>query len=106
MIVTTTNKVEGHNILEYRGIVFGEVVEGVAFYKDLGSGIRDIFGGRSQGYENQLTQSRAVALRELQDNAAAIGANAVVGVSFDYEILGEANGMLMVNAMGTAVVID
>ncbi len=106
MIITTTPSIEGHTILEYRGIVFGEVVEGVSFFKDLGSSIRDVFGGRSAGYENQLNKSRQEALRELEANAVALGANAVVGLDFDYEVLGEANGMLMVNATGTAVLID
>ena len=106
MIVTTTNTIEGHTILEYRGIVFGEVVEGVSFLKDFGSGIRDVFGGRSATYENQLNKSRSEALQELQQNAIALGANAVIGVDFDYEVLGESNGMLMVNATGTAVLID
>ncbi len=106
MIVTTTPTIEGHSVLEYRGIVFGEVVEGVSFLKDIGSGIRDVFGGRSAGYERQLNKSRAAALEELKQNAINLGANAVVGVDFDYEILGEGNGMLMVNVTGTAVLID
>ncbi len=89
MICTTTNTIEGHNIIDYRGIVFGEVVEGVSFFRDIGSSIRDVFGGRSAGYENQLNLSRTEALRELQENARAMGANAVVGLSFDYEILGD-----------------
>lgn len=106
MIVTTTNTVEGRGIVEYKGIVFGEVITGINMFKDMGAGLRNIFGGRSQGYENELAQARNNALRELQERAAALGANAVVGVDVDYEILGADNGMLMVSASGTAVVVQ
>ncbi len=106
MIVTTTNTIEGRKIVEYRGIVFGEVITGINMFKDMGAGLRNIFGGRSQGYEDELSQARSNALRELQERAAAQGANAVVGVDVDYEILGADNGMLMVSASGTAVVVQ
>lgn len=106
MIVTTTNTVEGRGIVEYKGIVFGEVITGINMFKDMGAGLRNIFGGRSQGYEDELAQARNNALRELQERAAALGANAVVGVDVDYEILGADNGMLMVSASGTAVVVQ
>ena len=106
MIVTTTPQIEGHSIREYRGIVFGEVVSGVDFLKDIGAGFRNFFGGRSAGYEEELQQAREEALKELSQRAAALGANAVVGVDVDYEILGSGNNMMMVSASGTAVIVD
>lgn len=103
MIVTTTPSVEGKTIIEHKGIVFGEVITGVNFVKDIGAGLRDIFGGRSEGYESELVQARQQTLQELINNAEKIGANAVVGIDFDYEVLGST--MLMVTAAGTAVVV-
>ena len=106
MIVTTTNTIEGRHILDYKGIVFGEVITGVNLFKDIGAGLRNIFGGRSQGYEEELLNARTQALAELEQRAAQMGANAVVGVDVDYEVLGADNGMMMVSVTGTAVVID
>ena len=106
MIVTTTNNIEGHSIREYCGIVFGEVITGVNMFRDIGAGLRDIFGGRSQGYEEELQNARNEALREMCQRAENIGANAVVGVDIDYEVIGANNGMMMVSASGTAVVTD
>lgn len=103
MIVTTTQTVEGRQIAEYKGIVFGEVVSGVNFVKDLFSGITDIFGGRSSTYENELQEAREKAIDEMCKRAERLGANAVVGVDVDYEVLGKENGMLMVSVSGTAV---
>ena len=105
MIVTTTPSVEGYRITGYYGIVFGEVITGINFLRDFGAGIRNIVGGRSEGYEQELTQARSEALAELEQRAAALGAHAVVGVDIDYEVLGADNGMLMVTASGTAVQI-
>lgn len=105
MIITTTTAIEGKEIVEYNGIVFGEVVSGVNFLKDLGAGLRNFFGGRSQGYENELLEARENALREMEERARSIGADAVVGVKMDYETLGAENGMLMVTCSGTAVVL-
>ena len=104
MIVTTTPTVEGKRIVEYRGIVFGEVISGVNFIKDFTAGLSNFFGGRSATYEEALMRARVEALNELQQRAAAAGANAVVGVDVDYEVLGANNGMLMVTVSGTAVV--
>lgn len=104
MIVTTTPSVEGRKIVEYKGIVFGEVVSGVNFIRDFAAGLTNFFGGRSGSYEEELMQARHEALREMESRAAAMGANAVVGVDVDYEVLGQGN-MLMVTASGTAVVI-
>ena len=106
MIVTTTQNVDGYRINGYYGIVFGEVITGVNFLRDFGAGIRNIVGGRSAGYENELAQARTDALRELEQRAATMGAHAVVGVDIDYEVLGETSNMLMVTASGTAVTLE
>lgn len=103
MIVTTTPTVESRQIAEYKGIVFGEVVSGVNFVKDMFSSITDIFGGRSSTYENELQEAREKAIEEMRERAAKRGADAVVGVDVDYEVLSKENGMLMVSVSGTAV---
>ena len=103
MILTTTPSVEGRTIADYKGIVFGEVISGVNFLKDFASSIRDIIGGRSNTYEKELVSAREKALNELSQRAAQMGADAVVGIDIDYEVLGQGNGMLMVTASGTAV---
>lgn len=106
MIITTTNKVEGQSIVEYKGIVFGEVVAGVNVLKDIAASFRNTFGGRSKSYEDELTQARQEVLFEMQERAQALGANAVVGVKVDYEALGTNGNMLMVTCSGTAVVVE
>ncbi len=106
MIITTTNCVEGKKILEYYGIVFGEVVSGVNFVHDFAASITDFFGGRSNSYEDELIRAREAALEEMARRAQSLGANAVVGVDLDYEVLGQSNGMLMVTASGTAVYVE
>lgn len=106
MILTTTPTIEGHVIREYRGIVFGEVISGVNFLRDFAAGIRDIVGGRSSTYEDELIQARQKAMEELARRAQCLGANAVVGIDIDYEVLGQNNGMLMVTASGTAVIAE
>ena len=103
MIITTTPSVEGKKIVEYKGIVFGEVISGVNMVKDMMAGLTNIFGGRSNTYETELINARQNALREMEERAAQLGANAVVGVDIDYGVLGADNGMLMVTASGTAV---
>ena len=105
MIITTTPTVEGRQIVEYHGVVFGEVITGINFVKDFFAGIRNIVGGRSNSYEEELNNARTNAMRELENRAQRLGANAVVGVDIDYEVLGTNNGMLMVTASGTAVTI-
>lgn len=105
MIVTTTNHIEGKTVQEYKGIVFGEVISGVNVMKDLAAGMRNFFGGRSATYEQELMSARDAALAEMEKRAAERGANAVIGVDIDYEVLGADNGMLMVTASGTAVVV-
>ncbi|BBL26476.1 MULTISPECIES: heavy metal-binding domain-containing protein [Comamonas] len=106
MIVTTTPSIEGQSITRYCGVVAGEAILGANMFKDMFAGIRDLVGGRSATYERELQKAREIALRELQERAAALGANAVVGVDLDYEVLGQGNGMLMVSASGTAVVVQ
>lgn len=106
MITTTTPTVEGRRITEYRGIVFGEVVSGVNFVKDIAASFRNFFGGRSGSYEDELIVARQNAIAEMEQRAAQLGANAVVGVDIDYEVLGADNGMLMVTASGTAVIVE
>lgn len=106
MIVTTTQEVEGYRITGYYGIVFGEVITGVNFLRDIGAGIRNLIGGRSAGYENELLEARGQALREMEERAAQMGAHAVIGVDLDYEVLGADGSMLMVTASGTAVTLE
>lgn len=106
MITTTTPSVEGKRIIEYKGIVFGEVVSGVNFIRDIAASFSNFFGGRSGSYEDELIQARQNALREMEQRAMSLGANAVVGVDIDYEVLGADNGMLMVTASGTAVLVE
>lgn len=103
MILSTTPSIEGHSISEYKGVVFGEVVSGVNFFRDFKASIRNIIGGRSGSYEDELIKARTQALNEMSERAAQLGADAVVGIDIDYEVLGENGGMLMVTASGTAV---
>jgi uncharacterized protein YbjQ (UPF0145 family) len=103
MIVTTTPTIEGRRIKEYLGVVTGEAVLGANLFRDFFAGIRDIVGGRSGAYEKELKKARRIAFEELEAAADKLGANAVVGVDIDYEVLGKENGMLMVTVSGTAV---
>ena len=103
MILTTTPTIEGRTIREYKGVVFGEVISGVNFLRGFAATIRNIVGGRSGSYEEELVSARNQAMDELTNRAARLGADAVVGIDIDYEVLGENNGMLMVTASGTAV---
>lgn len=106
MIVTTTMSIEGKKITDYKGIVFGEVISGVNVLKDFAAGLSNFFGGRSSTYEDELLKAREAALEEMEQRAAEKGANAVIGVDVDYEVLGADNGMLMVTVSGTAVVAE
>jgi uncharacterized protein YbjQ (UPF0145 family) len=107
MIVTTTGSVEGKRIKSYKGLVFGEVVAGVNFLKDFAAGLSNFFGGRSGSYEEELIQARGSSVDEMCRRAQSMGANAVVGVKVDYEVVGSGNSnMLMVIASGTAVELD
>lgn len=107
MIITTTSNIEGKKIVDYRGIVVGEAVMGANIFKDLFASIRDIVGGRSGSYEDELTKARQIAFQELSQEAYNMGANAVIGVDIDYETVGDKGSMLMVSVNGTAVkVVD
>ncbi len=106
MIITTTPSIEGKTIREYKGIVVGEVISGVDFLKDIAASFSNFFGGRSQSYEGELIQARENAIREMEQRAYSMGANAIVGVDIDYEVLGQGNNMLMVTVSGTAVVVE
>ena len=105
MILSTTPTIEGHQILEYKGIVTGETIIGANFMKDLFAGIRDIIGGRSNSYEKVLRKAKDTAMAEMEERASAVGGNAIVGIDIDYETVGQSGSMLMVAVSGTAVVI-
>ncbi|MCO6057604.1 heavy metal-binding domain-containing protein [Pseudomonas sp. MOB-449] len=105
MILSTTPTLEGRAIREYRGIVVGEAILGANVFRDLFAGIRDIIGGRSGAYEKELAKAREIAFEELSERAEKLGANAVVGIDIDYEVVGQNGSMLMVSISGTAVVI-
>jgi uncharacterized protein YbjQ (UPF0145 family) len=104
MLATTTNTIEGHKIREYRGIVAGEAILGANVFRDFFASIRDIVGGRAGAYEKVLKDARDTAMAEMMEEAQALGANAVVGVDIDYETIRD--GMLMVTAAGTAVIVE
>ena len=106
MLVTTTPTIEGGRITRYYGIVSGETIIGANIFRDFFASIRDIVGGRSSSYEQVLREAKATALKELQDEAAALGANAVIGIDLDYETVGGNGSMLMVTASGTAVYLE
>lgn len=103
MIITTTPSVEGRNVTQYLGVVTGEVIVGANIFKDLFASIRDIVGGRSGAYEGALRDARRQAFGELSAEATDLGADAVVGVDIDYEVIGQSGSMLMVSISGTAV---
>lgn len=103
MILTTTNTIETHQIKEYLGIVTGETIIGANIFKDFFAGIRNVVGGRSGSYEGVLREAKDTAIKEMQEQAQRLGANAVIGIDLDYETVGANGGMLMVTASGTAV---
>ncbi|MDX2150981.1 MAG: heavy metal-binding domain-containing protein [Bryobacteraceae bacterium] len=103
MLVLTTHSIEGKTISQYFGLVSGEAILGANIFRDFFAGIRDIVGGRSAAYEKELRAAKDIALQEMVQQAAQLGANAVIGVDLDYETIGEHGSMLMVSASGTAV---
>ena len=105
MLLTTTPTIEGSPIKEYKGLVTGETIIGANYIKDFKASITDIFGGRSGAYERTLQEAKDTALREMEERARKLGANAVVGIDLDYETIGQSSSMLMVSCSGTAVVI-
>ena len=108
MLIVTTESVEGKRITKHLGLVSGEAILGANIFRDFFAGITDIVGGRSAAYETELRKAKDIALREMADQASALGGNAVVAVDLDYETIsvGRGGGMLMVSASGTAVVIQ
>ena len=103
MLLTTTNSIEGHQVKEYLGLVSGETIIGANLFKDIFASITDIVGGRSGSYERVLKEAKEEALREMEEKARYMGANAVIGIDLDYETIGANSSMLMVSASGTAV---
>lgn len=106
MILTTTPSIEGQKIVNYKGVITSEAIMGANIVRDFFAGITDIIGGRSGVYEEKLQEAREVCLRELEYRASRLGANAVVGIDLDYEVVGQGGSMLMVSASGTAVVVE
>ena len=106
MLITTTSSIEGKKIKEYRGIVFGEVINGINFIANFKAGIANVLGGRAETYEEELINTRADAISEMVKRAEKIGANAIIGVKIDYEPMGNESSMLMVVASGTAVIVE
>lgn len=106
MLVTTTSIIEGARITRYFGIVSGETIIGANVFRDFFASIRDVVGGRSGSYEEVLREAKDIALREMQEQARRLGANAVIGVDLDYETVGSSGSMLMVTACGTAVTVE
>ena len=104
MLLTTTSLIEGRHVTRYLGIVTGEAIIGANIFRDMFATVRDVVGGRSATYEKGLAEAREVAMREMQERAQELGANAIIGIDLDYEVLGQNNGMLMVSVSGTAVV--
>ena len=104
ILLSTTSMIEGRPVTKYLGIVTGEAIIGANIFRDMFASVRDIVGGRSATYEKGLAEARNVALEEMSQKAIVLGANAVIAVDIDYEVLGQNNGMLMVSASGTAVV--
>ncbi|MEC8453650.1 MAG: heavy metal-binding domain-containing protein [Pseudomonadota bacterium] len=103
MIRTTTNTLEGREIEEYLGVVIGEAILGANIFKDLFGAVRDIVGGRAGAYEDELGKARDIAFQEMEQEAVSLGANAVIGIDIDYEVVGQKGGMMMVSVSGTAV---
>ncbi len=105
MIMTTTPTIEGKKIVNYLGIVAGETIMGANVFRDFMAGLSDVFGGRASAYEEKLDEARKVALQEMTARASSLGANAVIGIDIDYEVVGSSGSMLMVSVSGTAVVV-
>lgn len=106
MIVTTTDSVEGRRVKEYLGVCSGEAIVGTNIFKDMFAGIRDVVGGRAGSYEKTLHEAKDLAIKDMAEQAASWGASAIIAVDLDYQVLGKENGMLMVAANGTAVILE
>ncbi len=106
MLIATTSHLDGHRVVRYLGLVSGEAILGANLFKDVFAGVRDIVGGHSSAYEQELRRAKEIATEEMIDQARALGANAVIGVDLDYETIGKGGGILMVSASGTAIVCE
>ena len=106
MLITTTNTIEGKRVSEYKGIVTSHVIIGANVFRDIMASVRDIVGGRSKSYEMKLEDAKRIALSEIEKEGVRVGANAIIGVDFDFETVGGKGSMLMVSATGTAVVLE
>lgn len=106
MIITTTQTIQDAKVVKYLGVITGEAILGANIFRDMFAAVRDVVGGRSASYERELGKAREIALAELEDWAEELGANAVIGVDLDYESFGQSNGMMMVSATGTAVIVE
>ncbi|ATX81527.1 Uncharacterized conserved protein YbjQ, UPF0145 family [Mariprofundus ferrinatatus] len=106
MLLSTTPTIQGKNITDYKGIVVGEAILGANIFRDMFASIRDIVGGRSGAYEKELARAREIALEEMQQRASELGANAIVGIDLDYEVIGKDGSMMMVSVSGTAVTLS
>ncbi len=103
MLKTTTSNIDGHQITEYLDVVVGEAILGANIFKDLFGAIRDIVGGRSGAYEAEMGKARQIAFDEMEEKARALGANGIIGIDIDYEVVGEKGSMMMVSVSGTAI---
>jgi len=103
MLKTTTSTVDGKTVSEYLGVVAGEAILGANIFKDIFGAVRDIIGGRSGAYEREMGKAREIAFSELEDQAKRLGADAIIGIDIDYEVVGQQGGMMMVSVSGTAV---
>jgi len=106
MLLSTTPTIEGKSISDYKGVVVGEAILGANIFRDMFAGIRDIVGGRSGAYEKEMANARTIAFEEIQARAAELGANAIVGIDLDYEVIGKDGSMMMVSVSGTAVTLS
>ncbi|ATX80145.1 Uncharacterized conserved protein YbjQ, UPF0145 family [Mariprofundus aestuarium] len=105
MLLSTTPTIEGKPISDYRGVVVGEAILGANIFRDMFANIRDIVGGRSGAYEKEMANARTIAFEEMQTRATELGANAIVGIDIDYEVIGKDGSMMMVSVSGTAVTL-
>lgn len=106
MLISTTHALDGKSVTGYLGLVSGEAIMGANIFRDVFASVRDIVGGRSAAYEQELRKAKDIAIQEMTEQAQALGANAVIGVDLDYETIGDRGSMLMVSASGTAVVVE
>ena len=106
MIITTTPMIEGKKIIKYLGIVAGEVIEGTNVFRDIAASFKDIVGGRASSYEEVFIRARENTIKEMEERATTMGANAIVGIDLDYEVLGQSGSILFISASGTAVVVE